>query len=319
MIKSKNKKPSEPRPDQGPPVEQHRPEPMDTKGILGRLDTLTNRGVPDPVGLVHEIPEVLALRRDLGSGDSHAAAPTFLQKQAAEELGLDLRRMAAFHLAISRPLSPGIKMEAAEDLSIRDRVEQNSPRPEERDTSVYASRSKISELACSQVSVKVSEVLSCSIDKGFGVTPDKMQPHVLSTDAASSTAQHRTISHSPEAHQVKEQSTPPSADPERTPTLTDSATSPSPPTCLRIPTVYGTSKHRSPEHAHEICSEKNHESIDFKASPIRMASNDNQVDVDSSVDEDCAISDSLEGIREHSDTADMLQAPESPCSSDIDV
>ncbi|GFS10745.1 hypothetical protein ElyMa_006654000 [Elysia marginata] len=317
MIKTKNKKPSESRTDQVPLAEQRRAESLDAKGILGRLDSLAARGIPDTVSLAHDMTDVLALRRDITATDTHShAASAFLQKQTAEELGLDLRRMAAFHLAIASPLSPGLKMESAEDLSLRDWNKLNSSRSEDRETPPYA-RCKEAEAASNQVSVKVGEVLSCSIDKGFGLTPDKQQSHLDQTAVTCGTTQHRGVSHSPGPHHVTGR-TSPSAETEKTPTLTDSATSPSPPTCLRIPTVYCVSKYRSREDV-DNDGEDNHSEVDVKTSPPHTATVDSQSDAETS-NEILAIHDGAEDNKgDDFDEPVVLPDPQSPCSSDIDV
>ena len=295
--------------------EQHRTEMMDAKSILGRLDTLTARGIPDAVSLSHEFPDVLAVRRDLSSADNHAAS-AFLQKQTAEELGLDLRRMAAFHLAIARPLSPGLKMESAEDLSLRDKSNQNSSRSKEGGTSVY-DQCKGSETSCKQVSVKVGEVLNCSIDKDFGVTHEKQKPHDVQADVEPGSIQHKKMSYSPGLHVGKELVSP-SVDAARTPTLTDSATSPSPPTCLRVPTVYCMSKYRPTEENTDSGSEPNSEHVKIKTSPFHATSEDGTTHDDPS-NELHTINDTVEDSKEHLDEADVLPVLQSPCSSDIDV
>lgn len=219
--------------------------------------------------------------------------------------------MAAFHLAIANPLSPCIKLESAKDLSLREWKKQNFLSTEDRETSPYV-QSKEAEPACKQVSVKVGEVLSCSIDKGFGVTLDKQETLLSHSTKTSDKRQHGSPS---QLSRHDEDLVSPNAENTRAPVLTDSATSPSPPTCLRIPSVYCLNKYRPVDDTADNNDGNNREEVGLQTSPVQVAPDDSLPDAHSSAE----ISANDDHVEEHMNEVEDLPAPQSPGSSDLEV
>ncbi|GFN92145.1 homeobox protein ceh-9 [Plakobranchus ocellatus] len=317
MVKSKNKKTAEPRLDSGPPTDQHRQDTIDTKGILGRLDSLASMAVSERMTLTHDLPEVLRFRRDLSAADPHGTS-AFLQKQSTEDLGLDLRRMAAFHLALARPLSPTVKVESAEDLSLRDKSQKDSPVAGEWDNSIFPGCPK-PESASNHVSVKVGEVLSCSIEKGFGVGTQNTQSRNLLIETSSGDIQdNKTPKPEDQRRRAELSPSPPLSSREfaKTPVFTDSATSPSPPTCLRIPTVYSMSRCRPAEDSKTFPSAG--ENVEM--SPGRHSSSGEELDpADDSFPSSDVFEDPRQPAAEAQEDVEEFHTAHSPCSSDIEV
>ncbi|XP_059161516.1 homeotic protein proboscipedia-like isoform X2 [Physella acuta] len=205
VIKAKNRKNTEPRAEISM---EHRLD-FESRGVLSHLNTLVSRDVLEMAG------GVPPMKKDLHDSSRICAYQTKLHDVKA----LDLCGVAA-HSMFSSALSSGGKAEVPEDLSMREKDEN-------RKSHAGYNQVKHGDSPLNRVGSNVKDVLITSIDRGFGLSgcrsDEDMDDAFISSPKSRFDAEDSKSPPSPYQHSIRFE--------QRVPTLTDSATSPSPPPC----------------------------------------------------------------------------------------
>ncbi|CAL1547001.1 unnamed protein product [Lymnaea stagnalis] len=222
IIKAKNRKNVDAKPDLSL---DHRLD-FESRGVLGQLNPLVSREIID-----------LAVKKDGHETSRLCSFPTKLNDSKNYE-----PRGGPGHVVWSSSLASVVKTETAEDLSCRDKDEAH-------ERSLEYEAGNVPDSPLSRISAKVKDVLSTSIERGFGLSlcQDRDLEEVFMASTQSKYSNGGVQLHASPRHPIFRFE-------QRPPTLTDSATSPSPPPCLggTSPSDGGTPEGAP---AHDPCSD----------------------------------------------------------------